>query len=110
MGCDYYIITELEIVFKTLPKKIIEIDRQRGYNDYEFNSDYEDNEDSPYKIKSEDKVKLLFLNNSKDSKSNGMWFIKNKNSIDDYIYMLDQEHINLNDVHQITKITRYQDR
>jgi len=79
MGCDYYIITELEIVFKTLPKKIFEIDRRRGYNDYEFNSDYEDNEESPNKIKSENKVKLLFLNNSnwlKDSNSDGMWFIR----------------------------------
>ena len=44
MGCDYYIVKFLNIYYNKIDYLVVELDRERGYYNFQYDEDYDDYE------------------------------------------------------------------
>ena len=42
MGCDYYIVKFLKIYYNKIDYLVVELDRERGYYNFQYDEDYDD--------------------------------------------------------------------
>ena len=69
MGCDYYIVKFLNIYYNKIDYLVVELDRERGYYNFEYDEDYDDyeykeNEYIKYCLTPEMKPIIIYINNS----------------------------------------------
>ena len=117
MGCDYYIVKELEIYFtySIFPQIRVELERNNGYFNFNIDSDdpkYEELEEEYIDNMLRPSIKPIVIYNI-DKFINNKYEIKYKDMIDDRLKLYNKQNEHKkewNDIRKITKVERRYER
>lgn len=106
MGCDYYLITRLDVLYTNDKKEEdlieIEISRDRMYSWASESDTYTSSEMYAKEKESHESLICVYENHT--------WLIKNASRIQDYRDLLSENKVNLDQVKSIHRRTFFQNR